>query len=94
MQTTHLHNAPRKALSNFSGETPSTLPTPLRQPRAHGGRSRHTGKDVTDVLILGAGASGLMCAREAAGRGLKVVVLGGGTAEASKPEPFSSGSMT
>lgn len=75
MQTTHLHNAPRKALSNFSGETPSTLPTPLRQPRAHGGRSRHTGKDITDVLILGAGASGLMCAREAAGRGLKVVVL-------------------
>lgn len=29
----------------------------------------------TDVLILGAGASGLACAREAAGRGLRVILL-------------------
>lgn len=75
MQTNQLHNARRKALSNFSGETKSPIPTPVRNPHAHGGRSRHTANDAADVLILGAGASGLMCAREAAGRGLKVVVI-------------------
>lgn len=84
MQTNQLHNARRKALSNFSGETKSPLPTPVRNPHAHGGRSRHTANNAADVLILGAGASGLMCAREAAGRGLKVVVIERGVAPGRK----------
>lgn len=75
MQTNKLHNAPRKELSNFSGEAKSPLPTPLRNPHADSGRSRLADNKKADVLILGAGASGLMCAREAAGRGLKVVVI-------------------
>ena len=38
----------------------------------------------TDVLVLGAGASGLMCAREAAGQGLSVVVLEAGASPGRK----------
>lgn len=41
-------------------------------------RGRRAGLEVaatTDVLILGAGASGLACAREAAARGLRVILL-------------------
>lgn len=84
MQTNKLHNAPRKALSNFSGETKSTLPTPLRKPHGDSGRRRLADNNKADVLILGAGASGLMCAREAAGRGLKVVVIERGAAPGRK----------
>src|ERR1035441_9955892 len=41
------------------------------------------GMDNFDVIILGGGAAGLMCAREAAVRGRKVLVL----EQASKPAP-------
>ncbi|MBD8895134.1 aminoacetone oxidase family FAD-binding enzyme [Desulfovibrio desulfuricans] len=37
--------------------------------------SGQRGPEVADVLILGAGAAGLMCAREAASKGLSVVLL-------------------
>ena len=54
----------------------SALPSPQRavakqQQQATGARCR----DNVDVLILGAGAAGLMCAREAAARGLRVALL-------------------
>ncbi|MDD4702339.1 MAG: aminoacetone oxidase family FAD-binding enzyme, partial [Desulfovibrio sp.] len=47
----------------------------MRSPYPKSERQQSAVKDDVDVLVLGAGASGLMCAREAAGRGLKVVVL-------------------
>ena len=40
--------------------------------------------DVADVLILGAGAAGLMCAREAASKGLSVVLLERGSVPGRK----------
>ena len=38
----------------------------------------------TDVLVLGAGASGLLCAREAAGHGLEIIVLEAGATPGRK----------
>lgn len=76
MQRAYLHSAPRKELSNLGGKTEKTIFPPLRNPYPKGEDwQRGSDKNEADVLILGAGASGLMCAREAAGRGLKVIIL-------------------
>ena len=51
-------------------------------PPVHNGGQRCP--DMADVLILGAGAAGLMCAREAASKGLSVVLLERGSVPGRK----------
>ncbi|MFT4300132.1 MAG: aminoacetone oxidase family FAD-binding enzyme [Desulfovibrio sp.] len=85
MQRTYLHSAPQKELSNLGGKTENSIFPPLRIPYPKGEDCQQdSAKNEADVLILGAGASGLMCAREAAGRGLKVVILERGTVPGRK----------
>ena len=85
MQRTYLHSAPQKELSNLGGKIENTIFPPLRNPYPKGEDwQQGSVKNEADVLILGAGASGLMCAREAAGRGLKVVILERGSVPGRK----------
>ena len=76
MQPTYLHSAPLKELSNSGHKSQNAIFPPLRSPYSNSDPTRLcSATDDVDVLVLGAGAAGLMCAREAAGQGLKVVVL-------------------
>ncbi|GAB1253543.1 BaiN/RdsA family NAD(P)/FAD-dependent oxidoreductase [Desulfovibrio falkowii] len=60
------------------------VPAPARVPYGLAGTKKHVDESQADVLVLGAGASGLICAREAAGRGLRVTVLERGAVPARK----------
>lgn len=59
------------SVENFSIDAPPALDNACRPQRFSGGAD-------FDVIILGAGASGLFCAREAARRHLRVLLLEGG----------------
>ena len=67
--------------SGGSRKTPSVPRRELRRPTAASGKMRAVSDErsgtvaSTDVLIVGAGAAGLMCAMTAAGRGRRVRVL-------------------
>ncbi|MBE6440976.1 MAG: aminoacetone oxidase family FAD-binding enzyme [Desulfovibrio desulfuricans] len=77
---------PRPACPKRPGEPPRKRDcgAPAARPRRPAGSSPGKGGSAVDVLVLGGGASGLMCAREAAGRGLRVVVLERGATPARK----------
>ena len=66
-----------KAAANMPAQSGKAAPAdanPGKRPAVQRG-SAYTGPTSADVLILGAGAAGLMCAREAAASGLSVVLL-------------------
>lgn len=84
MQEFSLHSSRRKSLSNSVAASKSSVPAPGRVPHGLAGTKNRAGENQADVLVLGAGASGLICAREAAGRGLRVTVLERGAVPARK----------
>lgn len=84
MQEFSVHSSRRKSLSNASTASKSSIPAPGRVPHSSAGTKNRGDENRADVLVLGAGASGLICAREAAGRGLRVTVLERGAVPARK----------
>ena len=84
MQEASVHNFTVKSLSNAVAASKSSVPAPGRFPHNPAQTAKHADANQADVLVLGAGASGLICAREAAGRGLNVTVLERGSVPARK----------
>ena len=75
--TPHADCRNHKVTANIAAESGNASPAggnAVSRTAAQRG-SAHTGPTNADVLILGAGAAGLMCAREAAASGLSVVLL-------------------
>jgi len=64
-------------MSNLRSKSPKTRPTPRRRAAVPTAPSRggRRGAERYDVVIIGAGAAGLMCAAEAGRRGRRVLIL-------------------